>query len=191
MGRHIESSIEVDLLESVSPAEARVGKDLSALWARLNTETPLRPIEAATDRQPTTLCSWSIHRVEFLDGSCGSHLVGIADGELRITTAVQSINKHTRQITTQSGRVYVLDKNSSYLVHAAYLFEVWQMKAGAIRAHNQTLKLLYMLRDRIPLRAKSRLADLDTGDEEYAVKETLNLDTSQTIFRDLRVWERV
>jgi len=189
-----ESSI-TDLNVSESPLSPDIHSNareaLSALWKRLNVESGIYFTDTVADQPLAEIRYWNVQRVSFADGTCSSHLLGVVDGEVRVTTAVQSIDTTKRTAATQSGRNYLLYGDFGYNMHAEYLFKAWLRGRKAVKVVNLTHKLRALLRNGVPMRAPSKLAELDSTECAVAVDEVCELDASQIGYRSMKYWERI
>jgi hypothetical protein len=81
--------------------------------------------------EPVTIMSrWRYVRVRYPDGRRTRHLVGWAEYEGRVCSAVVSIDPVKHHLTTRSGRVYQLQGLAGNDRDAAYVFRRWLSVQG-------------------------------------------------------------
>jgi hypothetical protein len=149
---------------SPSNIQSLARQSVEKLWRDFNVEGVLRISEPVSSQTMIPLSCWSIYRVTFEDGTSGNHLVGMFNGEARVTTAVHTINPLTNQVVTETGRVYVLDKDYGYSMHVDYFFEAWLKMKKCKKVINQTREFLETQRlANIGLRGLGKLCDAHAG----------------------------
>ena len=79
-------------------------------------------IEHGSAQEPTVMTHWRLLQVVSLTGQRSRHLIGRADGEGRVCTALKRIDLDAMTALTQSGRIYVFDGPPGYDADAEYLW---------------------------------------------------------------------
>ena len=97
------------------------------------------------DIQPVTVMTcWRLVQVGCVRSKRTRHLIGRADGEGRVTSAIVNFNLHTLQATTKSGRLYVLEGPAGRDLDADYVFDLWLRGQGITCSTDITRALLRM-----------------------------------------------
>lgn len=98
-------------------------------------------------RQPQTVLShWQLIKVRDNGGKFSRHLLGRADEQGRVSTAIVSLDIVQLRATTKSGRMYVLDRPGRD-DDAAWIFPLW-LKANQCTQHSDQTRALLRLRAR-------------------------------------------
>ena len=104
----------------------------------------LRDIDPVGVEPVTVMSRWKLVEVRNAVGRRSRHLVGRADYEGRVCSAIVSIDLEALRMTTQSGRVYVLEGPPGRDSDADWVFGRWLkiMKAPKHRVITRTLMRL-------------------------------------------------
>lgn len=93
---------------------------------------------APVNVQPVTVMfRWRLFQVESNSGR-SRHLVGRADHEGRVSSAIMNFDLKNLRATTQSGRVYELAGLPGYDDDALYVFNRWILGLGITGAKDMT-----------------------------------------------------
>lgn len=106
------------------------------------------------DEQPTTPMSrWGLYQVQDSTGKRTRHLVGRADDEGRVCSAIVQFDLERLTATTQSGRVYELRGLPGTDSDASYVFSGWLRRSGYGRVRHLTRALLRLreMRGMVPV----------------------------------------
>jgi len=101
----------------------------------------LHEIDSVQNKPQTTLTHWQLIKVRSSDGTFTRHLKGRADGEGRASTSIVALNVVGLQATTQSGRIYVLER-PGHDSDADWVFGNWLRINGCTQHSVQTRALL-------------------------------------------------
>ena len=95
------------------------------------------------DEQPTTtMTRWGLYQVRDAEGNRSRHLVGRADDEGRVCSAIVQFDLERLTATTQSGRVYQLRGLPGTDSDASYVFSRWLRSSGYGRVRFLTRALI-------------------------------------------------
>lgn len=103
-------------------------------------------IESVLRQPQTVLLRWQLIKVRDKDGKFSRHLLGRADEQGRVSTAIVSLDVVQLRATTKSGRMYVLDRPGRDDA-AAWIFSQW-LKANQCTQHADQTRALLRLRSR-------------------------------------------
>ena len=103
-------------------------------------------IESVQSQPHTNLSHWQLIKVRDQDGKFSRHLMGRANGEGRVSTAIVSLDIVQLRATTKSGRVYVLGRPGRD-DDAAWIFPQW-LRANQYTPHAEQTRALLRLRAR-------------------------------------------
>lgn len=91
------------------------------------------------DIEPSTdMTRWRLFQVRRLDGKRTRHLVGRADREGRVCSAIVAMDLQALRMTTESGRVYQLHGSPGRDSDAEYVFGTWKRFAEATHPRDLT-----------------------------------------------------
>lgn len=94
---------------------------------------------APVEFEPSTaMTRWRLFQVRRLDGKRTRHLVGRADREGRVSSAIVAMHLQALRMTTESGRVYQLHGSPARDSDAEYVFGIWKRLAGATHPRDLT-----------------------------------------------------
>jgi len=93
------------------------------------------PINSVEKEPKETIIKWSIYEATFQNDKKSRHLVGFIENQFgRATSAIQKWDAINKTITTQSGRVYLLEGPTGYDGDANYVWENWKSTNQVISA---------------------------------------------------------
>jgi len=84
----------------------------------------VHPIAPVTQEPVTIMTIWSVVKSHWADGRCSRHLVGQANCEGRVCSAIQRFDLQGMEAQTQSGRLYRLLGDPGRDRDALYVFDV-------------------------------------------------------------------
>lgn len=105
----------------------------------------IHAIPAAAEQPTTDMTQWQVVLVSDDSGVRTRHLVGWADWEGRVSSAVKRWDWANQTATTGSGRIYRLVGESGFDRDADYVFERWLLinKARVVRLSTGAAELLF------------------------------------------------
>lgn len=104
-------------------------------------------IDSVQSEPQSTLSHWQLIKVRDNSGKFSRHLVGRANGEGRVSTAIVSLDVVQLRAITRSGRVYVLERPGRD-GDAVWIFSRWLI-ANECTQHADQTRVLLRLRARM------------------------------------------
>jgi hypothetical protein len=98
---------------------------------------------ASVDIEPSTaMTRWRLFQVRRSEGQRTRHLVGRADREGRVCSAIVAMDVQAMRMTTESGRVYQLHGAPGRDWDADYVFGIWKRLTGPTHPRDLTRALV-------------------------------------------------
>ncbi len=136
----VDHAVEIDSVDEL-PAVLQAIMDAS-----------VEPVLDVDVEPVTTLTNWRYVRVHYVNGLRTRHLVGWAEYEGRVCSAIVQIEAVDRRLTTRSGRVYQLEGPSGRDDDAEWTFRRWLSFQHGITSQCDQTKAL----ERVLARAQGR-----------------------------------
>jgi hypothetical protein len=106
------------------------------------TDGSIHAIEPVDTQPGTEMTDWRLFQVRLPNGSRTRHLVGRADDEGRVCSALVHLDLQALRMRTQSGRIYELAGPPGSDEDSDYVFGVWLRAVGAIHCKDLTRALM-------------------------------------------------
>lgn len=106
----------------------------------------IKNIDPVSVEPVTVLSRWKLVQITGNDGRRSRHLVGRADFEGRVCSAIVSIDLAAMRVTTISGRVYELDGPPGRDSDADWVFAGWLRRMSVPTFRDMTRALLRLRR---------------------------------------------
>lgn len=104
---------------------------------------------APVSREPVTVMTvWTLVQIHWQDGTRSRHLVGRANSEGRVCSAIQRFDLQAMTAQTRSGRLYQLQGAPGKNRDGFYVFEVWLRGQQPNRVRDLSAALMRLRRRR-------------------------------------------